>query len=83
LAANLFSVGLRLAFPVIGLMLMADISLALLGRISSQLHISQQAFPAKMLIGLLTLVSVLVVVPNLYQAFAANVLETIQSALTR
>jgi flagellar biosynthesis protein FliR len=83
LAANVFSLGLRLAFPVIGLMLMADIALALLGRISSQLHISQQAFPAKMLIGLVTLVSVLVVVPSLYQAFAADVLETLRSTFGR
>ena len=83
LASNIFSVGLRLALPVIGLLLMTEIALALLGRINSQLHIGMQAFPAKMLLTLVTLVSVLLVVPVLYQAFGTEVLENIRRSLTR
>ncbi|HZQ54357.1 MAG TPA: flagellar biosynthetic protein FliR [Bryobacteraceae bacterium] len=71
--ATVFSVGLRLAFPLIGLLLMTDLALALLGRISSQLHLSSHAFPAKMLLTLLTLGALLVAVPPLYQAIATSV----------
>ncbi len=82
LASHVFSVGLRLALPVIGLLLMAEVALALLGRVNSQLHIGMQAFPAKMLLTLATLASVLVVVPVLYQAFAGEVFETIKRSFT-
>ncbi len=83
LSSNVFSVGLRLALPIIGLLLMTEIALALLGRINSQLHLGMQAFPAKMLLTLATLVSVLLVVPVLYQAFAAEVLENIRRNFMR
>jgi flagellar biosynthesis protein FliR len=78
LGSGVFSTGLRLALPVIGLLLMVEIALALLGRISSQLHIGMQAFPAKMLLTLATLVSVLLVVPVLYQSFASQVFDSIR-----
>lgn len=80
LASNVFSVGLRLALPVIALLLMTEVALGLLGRINSQLHVAMQAFPIKMLLTLATLVSVLLVVPALYQAFATDVFENIRRA---
>lgn len=55
LGASLFSVGLRLAFPVVALLVMMDVSLALLGRVNAQLQLLSLAFPAKMLIALLVL----------------------------
>ncbi len=82
LSSNIFSVGLRLALPVIGLLLMAEIALALLSRINSQLHVGMQAFPAKMLLTLATLASVFVIVPVLYQAFATEVFENIRRNFT-
>jgi flagellar biosynthetic protein FliR len=83
LASNVFSVGIRLALPVLGLLLMTEIAMALLGRMSSQLHIGMQAFPAKMLLTLLTLVSILIILPTLYQSFATVVLENIQRVIMR
>ncbi len=83
LGSNVFSLGLRLALPIFALLLMTDVALALLGRINSQLHIGYQAFPAKMLLTLAMLVSVLVIVPTLYQSFATEVLETIRRVLAR
>jgi flagellar biosynthetic protein FliR len=50
--STMFSTGLRLALPVIAVMMMADISLALLGRVNSQLHLLAIAFPVKMIVGL-------------------------------
>jgi len=53
--ASLFSVGLRLAFPVVALLVMMDVALALLGRVNQQLQLIHLAFPAKMLVALLVL----------------------------
>jgi flagellar biosynthetic protein FliR len=55
LMAGLFSVGLRLAFPVIALLVMADVALALLGRLNQQLQLLTLAFPVKMLTALFVL----------------------------
>ncbi len=49
---------------------------------NSQLHVGMQAFPAKMLLTLVTLSSVLLIVPVLYQAFAAEVFENIRRNFT-
>jgi flagellar biosynthetic protein FliR len=55
LGATLFSVGVRLALPVVALLVMVDVALALLGRINAQLQLLSLAFPAKMLIALILL----------------------------
>lgn len=81
--SNIFSVGLRLAFPVIGLLLMTDVSLALLGRVNAQLQLVQQAFSAKMLLTLVALSAILIVVPSLYEAFAAQVFDAIRDHFLR
>ncbi|HTP88032.1 MAG TPA: flagellar biosynthetic protein FliR [Bryobacteraceae bacterium] len=81
--SNIFSVGLRLAFPVIGLLLMTDVSLALLGRVNAQLQLVQQAFSAKMLLTLVALSAILIVVPSLYESFAAQVFNVIREFFLR
>ena len=55
LGAALFSVGVRLALPVVALLIMLDVALALLGRLNQQLQLLHMAFPAKMLTALLAL----------------------------
>jgi len=55
LGALLFSTGVRLALPVVALLVMVDVALALLGRLNSQLQLLSLAFPAKMLTALLVL----------------------------
>ena len=55
LGAVLFSTGVRLALPVVALLVMVDVALALLGRLNSQLQLLSLAFPAKMLTALLVL----------------------------
>jgi flagellar biosynthetic protein FliR len=81
LGSSVFSVGLRLALPVIALLLMTDLALAVIGRISSQLQMGSNAFPLKMLLTLFTLATTLAVAPRLYQSFSEKVFETIQSVL--
>lgn len=57
-ASDIFAVGVRLSMPVIALLALVDLSLALLGRINSQLQLIHLAFPLKML-GAILLVAVL------------------------
>lgn len=81
--SGIFSYGLRLALPIIGLMLMAEITLALVGRISSQLNLSMHAFPIKMMLTLVVLSTLLAVAPHLYQAYAENIFSSIRQNFTR
>ena len=83
LSANTFSFGLRLAFPIVGLLLMTDVALALLGRLNAQIHLSMQAFPVKMMLNLIALVAVFAAAPVLYQSFAAQVIETLRRYFVR
>ncbi len=83
LGATVFSVGIRLALPVVGLLLMTDVTLAVLGRISSQLQMGHNAFPAKMLLTLLMLATILAVAPSLYQSFANDVFATMGKTILR
>jgi flagellar biosynthetic protein FliR len=70
--STMFSTGLRLALPVMAVMLMVDISLALLGRINSQLHLITIAFPVKMVVGLGLLAWICVLLPALLRGAAAS-----------
>jgi flagellar biosynthetic protein FliR len=65
LMSNLFSAGVRLALPVVALLIMVDVALALLGRLNAQLQLLTLAFPAKMLVALLLLSWLAAVFPRL------------------
>ena len=70
LAANLFSVGVRLALPVVALLIMVDVALALLGRLNAQLQLLTLAFPVKMLAALLLLSWMAAIFPRLLRELA-------------
>ena len=57
LGGAMFSLGLRIAMPVVALLVLLDISLAVLGRMQQQLQLLSLAFPLKMLAALLLLAS--------------------------
>jgi len=66
--STMFSTGLRLALPMIVILVMVDISLALLGRVNSQLQLLTIAFPVKMMIGLALLGWLALLLPALFRA---------------
>lgn len=72
LGANLFAFGVRLALPVVALLVMVDVALALLGRINQQLQLLSLAFPIKMLASLLMLSWVAVLFPRLLMQFSGQ-----------
>jgi flagellar biosynthetic protein FliR len=55
LGTMLFAFGVRLAMPVVALLLLVDVALALLGRLNQQLQLLSLAFPVKMLVALLVI----------------------------
>jgi flagellar biosynthetic protein FliR len=54
-----------MALPVVALLLMVDVSLALLGRLNAQLQLLSLAFPLKMLIALAVLSWVAALFPRI------------------
>ena len=77
LGAAMFSVGLRLALPVVALMLLIDLSLALLGRVNAQLQLLTLAFPLKMLASLVAIGTLLSVFPLVFGKAAAQTLAAL------
>jgi flagellar biosynthesis protein FliR len=67
-AQILFSTGARLALPVIALLIMVDVSLALLGRVNSQLQMLSMAFPVKMMLALTVFGWLLSLLPGILRA---------------
>jgi flagellar biosynthetic protein FliR len=72
LTSSLFSVGVRLAMPVVALLVMVDVALALMGRLNAQLQLLSLAFPAKMLIALLVLSWIAALFPRILAQLAGQ-----------
>jgi flagellar biosynthetic protein FliR len=81
MGSTIFSTGLRLAFPVIGLLVKADLAIALLGRINAHLQLNSLAFPAKTLATLAILAVLLSVASRMYQDYAYRLLEGISALI--
>lgn len=83
MGSTIFSTGLRLALPVIAVMVMIDIALALLGRVNAQLQLTIIAFPVKMLM-FLTLVGWLALLfPVLFRAQSGAMMTVARGLITR
>jgi len=80
---EMFSVGLRLALPVMALLVLVDLSLALLGRLNAQLQLLTMALPAKLMASLFLLAWMSVVFPRVYLGYAGRMWSLLQEVLTR
>jgi flagellar biosynthetic protein FliR len=83
LGATMFSTGLRLAMPMIAILVMVDISLALLGRVNAQLQLLTIAFPVKMMTGLGLLGFLALLLPTLFRAGMSASFTVIQGLVAR
>jgi flagellar biosynthetic protein FliR len=81
LGGEMFSLGLRLAMPVIALLLLIDVSLALLGRMQQQLQLLSLAFPLKMLAALAMLTALAPVFARIFQSSAAHTVAALWQSL--
>ncbi len=68
----MLELGLRLALPVAGLLLLTDVTLAVLGRFHAQLQLLSLAFPVKMLASLAALAVLAPMMAWIYRAGAAK-----------
>jgi flagellar biosynthetic protein FliR len=65
--ASIFSSGLRLAAPVIALLLLADASLAILGRVQQQLHLVSLTMPVKLAAAMLIMSATIGLQPAFFE----------------
>jgi flagellar biosynthetic protein FliR len=77
LGAGMFSLGLRVALPVVALLLLIDVALALLGRMQQQLHLLSLAFPIKMMAALGVLVAIAPLMPKLFSSAASHTISAL------
>ena len=81
LGSTIFTAGLRLAFPVIALLMFIDISLALLGRLNAQLQLLSLSFPVKMLVALAVLAMTGSSIPLVYESSAVKNLDFVMRSM--
>jgi flagellar biosynthetic protein FliR len=81
LGGGIFTTGLRLALPVVALLLTVDLALALLGRINSQLQLLTLAFPAKMLAALALLAVAVSIFPRVFRGYGDRLFEALPALL--
>lgn len=67
LGAGIFSIGLQLAIPVLGLLLLLDIAFGVLGRLQQQLQLLSLSFAIKMLAGIGFLAGVMSFFPAVFE----------------
>jgi flagellar biosynthesis protein FliR len=79
LGAGMFTVGLRLAMPVMGLLLLIDLALALLGRMQQQLNLLSLSFPVKMLAAVAMLVALSPVIARVFEGAAGRMISVLWS----
>lgn len=83
LSSSIFTTGLRLAFPILALLLLIDIVLALLSRINAHLQLLSLAFPMKVLASLGMLAALTTVFPSLFRDIAAHSIDVLAQLMSR
>lgn len=72
LGAAMVSTGLRIALPVVVMLMLLDIAVALAGRVSANLQLLSIAFPAKMLLALIVLAALAASLPSLFSKWSGD-----------
>ncbi len=80
--SSVFTTGFRLVLPLLGLLLMVEISLALLARLNSQLQLMTLSFPIKMLLTLTLMGWLLLIFPQVFAQSASRAMQLVYSLLS-
>ncbi|MBC7924429.1 MAG: flagellar biosynthetic protein FliR, partial [Bryobacteraceae bacterium] len=83
LGSEAFSLAVRIALPVIGLLFVVDLAMGILGRLNQQMQIISLSFPVKMLVSLAMLATIATAFPLLYTQQSARVLQVIGTIFSR
>jgi flagellar biosynthetic protein FliR len=81
LGAGMFTIGVRIAMPVIALLLLIDLALALIGRIQQQLQLLSLAFPVKMLAAVAILAALTPVIARVFEGASARTMATLAQVI--
>ena len=79
--AGIFTVGLRLALPLLTLLFLLDLSIGLLGRLNSQLQVLTVAMPIKMVGALAVLSWSVLLFPRVFEQSAATLFSALRQLL--
>jgi flagellar biosynthetic protein FliR len=82
MGSSVFVTGLRLVLPLLGLLLMVELSLALLSRLNSQLQLMSIVFPIKMLLSLALFAWLVLLFPKAFNQSSNQVLQLIKGLLS-
>jgi len=80
-AGSIFSSGLRLAAPVIALLLLADASLAVLGRVQTHIHLVSLTMPVKLAATMLLLSATIVLQPGYFESLMTSWARLVEAIL--
>ena len=80
-AAAIFTNGLRLAAPIVALLLLADGALAVLGRVQSQIHLISLTMPVKLCAAMLLSALTLVYQPRFFEDMMTQSIRLIEGIL--
>ncbi len=78
---SIFATGLRLVLPLLSLLIMVEISMALLARLNSQLHLMMLARPIKMLLALALFAWLLLIFPQVFGQSAGQTMQLVRALL--
>ena len=78
-SASIFSSGLRLAAPIVALLLLADGALAVLGRVQSQIHLIHLTMPVKLAGAMLLISATLVFQPQFFDGLMGNAIRLMEN----
>jgi flagellar biosynthesis protein FliR len=81
MGASIFTTGLRLVLPLLSLLLMVEISMALLARLNSQLHLMLLARPIKMLLSLALFAWLMLIFPKVFGQSAGQTIQLVRALL--
>lgn len=79
LGGAVIDTALRLAFPVVAVLLLIDLTLGLLNQVNSRLQLLTLAFPAKIVAALALLIPVVALGPRLFYQLAERTREVIEA----
>ncbi len=75
LGAAVFETAVRLAFPVVAVLLLLDLALALLSYVNARMQLLSLSFPIKMIVTMASLYVIVALIPHLYHELAKRALE--------
>lgn len=78
-SAGIFGVGLRLGAPIVALLLLADVSLAVLGRMQQQLHLVSLTMPVKLASTMLLLSLTVALDPGFFTSTMTNAVRLLET----